>query len=205
MNGSWWNFGTGHYRNGKPGPNAPEDFVAMWRHVHDIFTQVGATNATWVWCPNLSYPGEQALPSLYPGDAYVDWTCTDAYNGDQPSWQSFADLFGPTYDQIEGQIAPSKPMFLGETSSTASGGSKPAWIKQMFSDLPVNLPKIRGFLWFETVSTGPGGHTDWPIEGSDVNHPDSASIQAFTEGINSQRYTTNGYSQLQGGSIAAPT
>ncbi len=29
----------------------PGEFVAAWRHVHDIFTSVGATNATWVWCP----------------------------------------------------------------------------------------------------------------------------------------------------------
>src|SRR5581483_1881515 len=27
MNGSWWNFGTGHYPNGSPGPNAAIDFV----------------------------------------------------------------------------------------------------------------------------------------------------------------------------------
>ena len=31
--------------------NQPGEYVAAWRHVHDIFTAVGATNATWVWCP----------------------------------------------------------------------------------------------------------------------------------------------------------
>jgi hypothetical protein len=203
MNGGWWNYGTGRHPNGSPGPNSAEDFVAMWRHVHDIFTQVGANNVTWVWCPNYVYAGEQALDTIYPGDAYVDWTCTDAYNGDNP-WKSFADLFGPTYDQLT-QIAPDKPVFIAETSSTAAGGSKPDWITQMFNDLPTKLPKIRGFLWFDVASQGPGNHYDWPIEGSDVSHPDTASINAFTDGISSQRYTTNNFSQLDGGSIRPPT
>jgi hypothetical protein len=75
----------------------------------------------------------------------------------------------------------------------------------MFAQLATKLPKIRGFLWYEDATQGPGGHYDWPIEGADVNNPDRASIKAFTDGISSQRYTTNSYSQLGGGSIAAPT
>jgi Glycosyl hydrolase family 26 len=199
MNGSWWNFGTG----GGHAPNTATDFVAMWRHVHDIFSQVGATNVTWVWCPNFDSPGEASMSSLYPGDAYVDWTCLDGYNIGSP-WTSFYDRFGPSYDEV-GKFAPNKPMMIGETSSTASGGSKSSWITQMFSDLPVKLPRIRGLVWYDVNAQGPGGRTDWPIEGSDPNHPDSASIKAFTAGISADRYTTNGYSQLQGGAIAAPT
>ena len=47
MNGNW--FPWSESVNG----NRPGEFVAAWRHVHDIFEQVGATNATWVWCPNI--------------------------------------------------------------------------------------------------------------------------------------------------------
>ena len=53
MNGNWFAWSEGV--NG----NQPGEYVAAWRHVHDIFTQVGATNATWVWCPNVD-PGKQA-------------------------------------------------------------------------------------------------------------------------------------------------
>jgi beta-mannanase len=47
MNGTWspWAVGV----NG----NTAAHYVAAWRHVHRIFTKVGATNATWVWCPNV--------------------------------------------------------------------------------------------------------------------------------------------------------
>src|SRR5436190_3670193 len=43
MNGNW--FPWGEQANG----NSPGEYVAAWRHVHDIFTSLGATNASWVW------------------------------------------------------------------------------------------------------------------------------------------------------------
>ncbi|HYG96563.1 MAG TPA: Ig-like domain-containing protein, partial [Solirubrobacterales bacterium] len=75
MNGQWfaWHEGVNGNKTGES--------VAAWRHVHDIFTEVGATNATWVWCPNVDPEGHHLkLPGLYPGDAYVDWTGLDGYN-----------------------------------------------------------------------------------------------------------------------------
>jgi hypothetical protein len=61
--------------------NRRGEFVRMWRHVHRIFTRVGAENVTWVWCPNVEYSTSvKPLASLYPGDSYVDWTCLDGYN-----------------------------------------------------------------------------------------------------------------------------
>ncbi len=56
MNGTWFPWSTGA---GNPNRNNPADYVAMWEHVHDIFTSVGATNARWVWCANTS---QRALP-----------------------------------------------------------------------------------------------------------------------------------------------
>jgi hypothetical protein len=86
MNAPWFNWGVGN--NG----TTAAQFVAAWRHVHDIFTSVGASNVTWVWCPNVDPGGKLAsLSSLYPGDGYVDWTCLDGYNGNIP-WTSFTNL-----------------------------------------------------------------------------------------------------------------
>ena len=45
MNGDWFPWSEGV--NGNPSG----EYVAAWRHVHDIFAAVGATNVTWVWCP----------------------------------------------------------------------------------------------------------------------------------------------------------
>jgi hypothetical protein len=192
MNGNWFPWGAG--ANG----NSAADYVAMWRHVHDIFTRVGATNATWVWCPNVD-PSHVLTPlaSLYPGSNYVDWTCLDGYNGGDP-WTSFHGLFAPTYGEITGTIAPDKPMIVGETASTESGGSKATWISNMLSDMPVSFPKIHGLIWYDASTSGPGGHSDWPIESS------SSAQAAFASGIASSAYATDNYSNLGSGPVPVP-
>lgn len=192
MNGNWMPWGVG--ANG----NTAASYVAMWKHVHDIFTGVGATNVSWVWCPNIDNSNQFAsMASLYPGDAYVDWTCLDGYNGDVP-WTSFHDLFSSGYSNITGTIAPSKPMIIGETGSTESGGSKAQWITNMLSDLPTSFPKIGGLVWYDESVSGPGGHSDWPIESS------SSSEAAFASGIKSSTYTTNSYANLNTSPIPPP-
>jgi mannan endo-1,4-beta-mannosidase len=193
MNGNWFPWSA--TANG----NSPADYVAAWRHVHAIFTSVGATNATWVWCPNVD-PNNSLTPpaSLYPGDGYVDWTCLDGYNGDVP-WSSFSRLFASTYLDITGAIAPSKPMIVGETGSTETGGSKAHWISSMLAELPSKFPKIRGLLWFDRLDAGPGGHTDWPIESS------PGSTAAFASGIAASPFTANAFSALNSSPIPPPS
>src|SRR5437764_12578835 len=195
MNGNWFPWSEGV--NG----NQAGQYVAAWRHVHDIFTSVGATNASWVWCPNVDPNNSlQNLSSLYPGDSYVDWSCLDGYNwGTNPSrplgWQSFDQLFGSTYSQITNTVAPGKPMALGEFGSTEYGGSKAAWIQDALSKIPTNYPKIRAALYFERNDDG----MDWPIESS------SSATSAFASGIQSSAYTSNTYANLPAGPIQPPT
>ncbi len=188
MNGNWFPWVEG--RNG----NTAGESVAAWRHVHDIFTRVGATNVTWVWCPNID-PGNvfTSLSSLYPGDAYVDWTALDGYNWNTP-WTSFTDLFKSTYDQITTTIAPDKPLIVGETASTEAGGSKAQWITDMFQALPTRFPKIRGLLWFDKIDEG----MDWPIETS------VGATAAFRAGIQDARFVANTAGSLAPGPIAPP-
>jgi len=195
MNGGWFPWAEG--ANG----NQQGEFVAAWRHVHDIFASVGATNVNWVWCPNVDPDGIfQGLGPLYPGDAYVDWTGLDGYNwGTNPvkpdRWRSFDELFGSTYHQIADTIAPTKPMLIGEMGSTEVGGSKAGWIEDALAKIPSAYPKLGGLLWFETYIEG----MDWPIESS------SAATDAFAEGIGSPAYAGNDYAELAGGPIQPPS
>jgi hypothetical protein len=193
MNGNWFPWSPG--LNG----NTAATYVAMWRHVHDIFTSVGANNVSWVWCPNIDPGGGlTSLSSLYPGDAYIDWTCLDGYNGDNP-WSSFQSLFQTTYNTIKGTVAPGKPMVIGEVASTESGGSKASWIANMFSALPAHFPDVHGFLWYDVSTSGPGGHTDWPIESS------SSSIAAFANGVANSAYLVNAFAGLSGLGVPVPS
>jgi hypothetical protein len=181
MNGNWFPWGVGN------SGTTIADHKAMWRHVHDIFAAQGATNATWVWCPNVEFSGSADLASLYPGDGYVDWTCIDGYNSGSP-WTSFASLFGPTYDKLRA-IAPTKPVAVGEFGSTESGGSKAAWIGDMFAALPQRFPAVKALLWFNKAESFQG-HTDWSIESS------AGAQLAFATGIQSPAYATNLFGAL---------
>jgi hypothetical protein len=196
MNGNWFPWGEG--ANG----NQPGQFVAAWRHVHDLFAAAGATNATWVWCPfvNPNHSSNIAADtaSFYPGDEYVDWTCLDGYNwGEHPAnhqvWRSFSYLFGPTYDEVE-QIAPSKPMLIGETASSEAGGSKARWIEEMFAVLPTRFPALRGLLYFDVPDQG----HDWPLSTS------AAAEAAFAAGVAGSRWLANSLGGLAASPIPPP-
>lgn len=193
MNGNW-QFPWSEQLNG----NQPGDYIKMWRHVHDIFTKNGATNVTWVWCPNIAGATTRSMKSLYPGDAYVDWTCLDGYNK-YTTWLKFNQVFGAqginwlhnSYAEITG-IAPGKPLMLGEVASLEAGDGgtkKAAWIQDMLStQLPANFPKIKAVVWFNWNDNN-SAYT-FPIESS------QKSINAFAAGISSSYYAPNNFSNL---------
>ena len=188
MNGTWFNWGAQARAN-------PAAYVAAWKRFHAIVQAQGATNVTWVWCPSAVWSTSTPLASLYPGDAYVDWTCVDGYNfGTIPmkidSWKSFYTVMKPTYDQLL-TLAPSKPILIGETGSTEWGGSKSAWITDMLkTQLPLNFPKIRALAWFNWNIYENGGTYDWQIESS------ASAQSAFASGIALPNYLTNTYGNL---------
>ena len=200
MNGSWFPWSEGV--NG----NKPGEYVAAWRHVHDIFASVGADNATWVWCPYAS--GRRRLSdlrALYPGDAYVDWTCLDGYNwGTHPAapgapgrtagWRSFDRIFHAPYELVTRRIAPSKPMLIGEVASSERGGSKAAWIRAALSELPARYSRIHGLLWFDVYADG----MDWPLETS------RSAAAAFARGISAPAYAGNEFANLDTAPIRPP-
>ncbi len=182
MNGGWYTWGTT-----SSSKNTPADYVAAWRHVHDIFTQYGATNVTWVWCVNTEFPGSAPIDQLYPGDNYVDWTSIDGYNKSSATfWQSFSNLFTATYNHIL-QFAPNKPIMIAETATHEIGGSKANWITDALTvQVPLHFPKIKALLWFNWRIFENGAYQDWNIESS------ASSQQAFHDGISSPYYMPGG-------------
>ncbi|HEY0317908.1 MAG TPA: glycosyl hydrolase [Solirubrobacterales bacterium] len=193
MNGFWFPWSEGV--NG----NQPGEFVAAWRHVHDIFSSVGATNVTWVWCPNVDIHGLLTpLGELYPGSAYVDWTGLDGFNWGirrgSPGWQSFNQVYHRTYKRIVTKVAPDKPMLISEVASSDKGGSKPLWIKDMLSKVRHRYRKVRGIVWYDVDDRG----TNWPIEKS------KSAGNAFRSGIRSGAYRANSYGDLGDGPIGPP-
>lgn len=59
----------------------PGQYVKAWRHIHDRYRRAGARNVIWVWVVT-GYPANFGqVPSLYPGNRYVDWISWEAENG----------------------------------------------------------------------------------------------------------------------------
>jgi beta-mannanase len=169
MNGYWFPWSPGV--NG----NTTADYVAAWRHVVDVFRQEGATNAIWVWCPNVTDAPQGVFAPLYPGDGYVDWVALDGYNWGQSQpgdpykhWTAFSDIFGPSYDALTALT--SKPVMIAETASTEIGGNKSAWVTQgLMTDLPMRFPRVRMVIWFDENK-----ETDWRVDSS------GASLAAYS-------------------------
>jgi mannan endo-1,4-beta-mannosidase len=186
MNGSWLPYGA-----------QPALFAMAWKHVHDIFRQEGATNATWHWCPNVLAPlgtgakqstAPELLAAYYPGDDYVDWTGWDGYCGRPPNpWQTFSQIMdgypgwlGDTYATIA-TLAPTKPQLIGETGCWDSP-NKPGWILDMLARVASGQwPLLRGLSYFNWDG---GTKSQWPLSGD--------SLWAFKLGVSSPAYLPAG-------------
>ena len=131
----------------RPGA-ATATFISAYRHIHDLFVAAGATNALWVFCPNVvSVPGESwnQWQNYYPGDTYVDWMGFDGYNWGTvqttSTWQTFPTIASQIYSSL---ATKGKPIMIPETASTELGGDKAAWIAGILPSLEDHVPRHQG-------------------------------------------------------------
>lgn len=162
MNGNWMPWGIGQNNT------TAADQVAAWKHIHDVFAAAGATNAKFVWNPNVrcpTYCEPTSYSSMYPGDAYVDYLALDGYNwagvhGD--SYRSFDEIYAPSYDEITA-LSLDKPLIVAEYASTEqSGFDKGAWITAQKDVVKTKYPRIKGMLWFNNNQEG----AQWRVDSS---------------------------------------
>jgi beta-mannanase len=208
MNGWWYAWGEGKTGGVIVNGNSSGDFVRAWRHVHDIFKSVGAKNATWVWCPNImststSYPS--SLSQIYPGDSYVDWTCLDGYNK-TTTWMNFQALFMAkgfswmrnSYQAVV-NVAPAKPMMIGETASNEAGDGgtkKGQWHRYgLGTELPTYMPKVKAYVYFNWNGDNPA--KTYRIDST------ANALDGFQDGIGNGRYAANGYASISTSPIPA--
>lgn len=156
MNGNWYPWGTKTTK--------AADYVAAWRHVHDLFQAADAKNVIWVWTPNVINPVPSiALAPLYPGDAYVDWVGLDGYYTHRGQ-HTYSGLFGPTISKVHAFTQ--KPFIIVETAAEP-GSQRPAWIKDLVTGVE-NDRQMLGFVWFDMT-----GSANWKID------DDSAATAEF--------------------------
>jgi beta-mannanase len=162
--------------NDIPGAGQPADYARAFRHVVDVFNRVGADNVIFVW-NMMGFVGGNAdiYPTLYPGDAYVDWIAYDPYNWygcKTQKTRSFAEITKPFYDWTAAH-APSKPLMLAEyglREQPASSPSKADWFRDELVQLKTTRTRLKALVYFNNLHT-----CDWRITSS------SASVAAYRE------------------------
>ncbi len=163
-------FAEMNLRGSLPDAISPASYIAAWRHIHQIFVRVGASNVRWVWCPDASgFGNAAAAASYYPGRAYVDWIGADGYNwggeGGQVGWRSFRQIFLPFY---QWGLSTGKPMLVGEFGTVEGPqGAKAAWFLQAARAIQTEFPAIRAVLYFESDHENFGQNFDWRVTTSE--------------------------------------
>lgn len=135
-----------------PQNSDPSEFVAAFKHVRDVFEEVGASNIIWVWSPHLSYG---KFKEYYPGSDYVDVVATGVLNyGTSTSWSdwwSFEQLFGNYYNAL---AFFNKPIMIAEFGSLKPGGNRAQWFGDSFKNLPEKYPLVNAIVFFHYPSDG---------------------------------------------------
>src|SRR5919109_2661264 len=158
MNGWWypWAESVNSNRSG--------DYVRAWRHVHDIFRNLGCTNLRWIWAPNAltaSSKGTSNLTTLYPGDQYVDMLGMTAYG----HGASAAQTFDATLQALQA-VTHNKNIIISETG--ADGPDKTQWITS-FGQYLDSQSEIHGFVWFNTMPSTTGASGDYRFDDTPEN------------------------------------
>ena len=142
-----------------PGLGAPADFVAAWRHLHDVFARLGVRNVVWVWNTEGYLPHAATIAALYPGSAYVDWVGYDPYNYftcHGTGWLSFTQTVTPFYRWLMSRGFGVKPLMLTEYGSVADPrdpGREADWYRSIPAVL-AGLPHIRAVIQWNAATGG---------------------------------------------------
>ncbi|NQT47319.1 MAG: dockerin [Candidatus Omnitrophica bacterium] len=155
MNGDWYPWSASKI--------GAEKYIAIYRHIKDIFDDINADNVRWVFSINSeNVPRENNYTDCYPGDGYVNFIGMDGYNWGNTKpwskWVSFKEIFQKRCNEITTHFK--KPIIISEFSTTSSGGDKAAWIRDAMANIK-EMKKIKAFVLFNLDK-----ETDWsfPID-----------------------------------------
>jgi len=136
MNADWYSWGYRH--------TSAAVFVAAWRHIHELFAAMGASNVTWLWTVNVvNGRNVSAIRAWWPGAHMVNWVGVDGHY-----FQSairFSGLFDATLAQIRRLTR--DPVLIAET------GIAPFVATERITDLfaGAQAHRLLGVVWFDVT------------------------------------------------------
>jgi len=201
-NGDWFpwsgvlNGGSQTDKYGFPdAPNGPERYKHAYRHIIDVFKQVGTSNITWFFHPDIySLPDEEwnAPKNYYPGDDYIDWIGISLYgpqNTGEDYWDSFSQILNERASTIL-EISDTKPFALLEFGVTDHHplGSKSEWLEDAFQTIlnesPIKFKAIN--YWHENWEEEDESQASIRIDSS------NESLKTFQNLVQNEKFISNG-------------
>jgi hypothetical protein len=146
----------------------PADYIAAWKRIVSRFRSLGATNAEWVWAPNVIADSTNDFSPWYPGDEYVDWTGLDGYNWGtvHNAWYTFRERCQYSIGVITA-LSP-RGIIITETGCHSRGPnneSKGYWYSQMAAELKQNYPQLQGLINSHMIDQRNSGEdAEWRVD-----------------------------------------
>ncbi len=132
--------------------HGPRDFIKAWDRIRAIFSQVGATNVAWVWCPTgYGFAHNRAQP-FYPGNNQVDFVCADVY-----SFSASESLARAAAPFLHWAARTGKPVIIGEFAVKSSPAAWASWLLAA-GRLAENNRQIKAIAYFDANGTDSNGH-----------------------------------------------
>lgn len=149
FNGNWYPWGTSD--------TSAAEFVAAWRHIHDLFAKAGADNVIWVWNANIINPmPDVSLKPYWPGSSYVDWVGITGYFATTGP-HTFTGVYSPTMREVDDFA--DKPFLIAETA-VESGPEETQSARNLVGGIE-KYSDVLGFIWFNYDKDG----VDWTLGG----------------------------------------
>ena len=170
MNLERYHWGTGREAYG---PQSPDIYRRIYRHVVSVVRGQGASNVRWAFCPNaesLPHPrwhkaAWNTASAYWPGREFVDVLGMDGYNwgtsrtqkehGWQSRWLSFKGIFQELREELTA-LAPDKPVLVFETSCALDGGDRAQWLGEALAE--ARKWNLKALIWFQAAK-----EVDWRL------------------------------------------
>jgi hypothetical protein len=131
--------------------HGPTEYIAAWDHIRAVFSSVGATNVSWVWCPTgLGFASGRAQP-FYPGDNEVDWICADVY-----ATSTSQSLRAASAPFLRWASHHDKPVIIGEFGVIGNPPGWAAWLTAA-GRLPETDHQIKAMAYFDANGVNSSG------------------------------------------------
>ncbi|MEN9569874.1 MAG: hypothetical protein RL172_1105 [Bacteroidota bacterium] len=137
----------------------PLQYIAAWKHLHQLFEDAGAHKVIWIWNP----VNPAMVEDFFPGSAYADWlgvsivdnTNNSSYRGETEATGSFYMRYNPYHQTKIFQAG--LPVMITEAGSLSA--DKANWWKRIPANIDTSFNEIKSLVISNTAYNNNQGYS----------------------------------------------